>query len=439
MDGEDLGLLDNSGTGDEGGGGDQGGGELDEALTPPGGEGGGEDAGEGGDQGGDDDEQRRAEGREIVKFTPDTVRKGIREIATTNPDFLKKFPNFEKAVTRALYKDSQIQELGGLQEINRIVEAVEVHGGIEGIEELAAEVEAGRELEQGFEKGDPAVIDGWAKDYPLGFKKLMVPALEKLKTLDKPQFEAVASFLISSVFDEYGVYSTIAALGEAIAKLKPEDGADSVKHFNALAKFLGDSKALAKNARIGSGDRDAELDEGRAKLAKKEREIVYSAARMEVNPRIMAEMNRLIRLQLPRGATVKVEVANRLRKEINAETRARMNSEPDFARNFEALLNAGDKSRLARLIYTRACKYLPKVVPQLVKEFGLKNAQNRGSNTNTNGQRRQANGGGGGSGTVTGRPKTSEVDFRRTDKAVWLMTMNTHGQAWGLDGKLHKW
>src|SRR6266550_542725 len=106
-------------------------------------------------------------------------------------------------------------------------------------EEGAEGLEIHRALEKGFERGDVKVIDGWAKDYPAGFKKLILPALEKLETLDQEHFDAITSYLTNKVFERCGVFGSIAAIGEAISAGKTED---AVKHFNNLAKFLGDMK-----------------------------------------------------------------------------------------------------------------------------------------------------------------------------------------------------
>jgi uncharacterized membrane protein YgcG len=438
-DGEELGLL----GGEEGEEVPLGEGAEDQLIEEgseetPGEEGGGAGGGEeeetlGGEEGGGS--------RSIVKLEPLAIRKALREITTQNPDFAKKFPTLEKAVTTALFKSGQIEKFGGVQAISSAIEALELYGGAEEIQEKLEELELHRDLEKGFERGDPKVIDGWAKDYPAGFKKLIVPSIDKLETLDKTYFEAVASYVIEKAFHSYGVFNAVAALGEALSAGKNED---AVKHFNSLAKFLGTSRDLAKNARVGGTDRDAELDEERSKITKTKREMLYSSARMDVNPRITFEMNRLIRLRVPRGTKVKVEQANRLRKEIQSETRARMNSESDFAENFEALLKAGNKDRLVKFIYTRALKHLPKVVNQLLSEFGLmRSGSGGGGGAGGNGARRTAGGGTGGSGggarTVTGRPKTSEIDFTKTDKSYWLANMNGHGTAWLLNGKQAKW
>src|SRR6266550_2049890 len=104
--GEELGLLGGEGEevelaegaeesfieGEEGAEGAEGGGAAE-------GEEGAEGAGEGGS-------------RAIVKVTPLEVRKALREISTTNPEFAKKFPTLEKAVTTALFKSGQIEKFG---------------------------------------------------------------------------------------------------------------------------------------------------------------------------------------------------------------------------------------------------------------------------------------------------------------------------------------
>jgi len=440
MDGEELGLIDGSGTGDEGGGGGDGGElvETEESFVE------GEETpgeSEGGGEGGEEEDLSAAGGRQIVKLEPLAIRKALRETLTTNPELTKKFPTLEKAVTTALFKSGQIDKLGGLQNITQALEAVELHGGVDGITELVDELEEHRALEKGFEQGDPKIIDGWAADYPNGFKKLVLPALEKLATLDKEHSDAIVSYVTNEAFERLGVYSVIAALGEALQTLEAGKDGGAIKQFNLLATFIGKMKGLAANAKSGRADSNSELTSEREELAKTKRDMVYSSARADVNPKITYEMNRLIRLALPRGTKVKVEQANRLRREIQAETRARMNSEPDFARNLEDLLKAGNADRLSKFIYTRATRHLGKVVRQLLNEFGLMKRANGSQDT----QRRNAGGGSGANGAgdrarvVAGRPKTADIDFTKTDKAVWLSTMNSHGTAWLLSGKQAKW
>jgi hypothetical protein len=432
MDGEELGLLDGTGT-EEPGGGDES--FIEETPGDEGGEPSGAD--ESGEPSREEDAPDESGSRAIVKVEPLAIRKALREIAQGNPDFAKKFPTLEKAVTTALFKSSQIEKFGGIQAISEAAEALEVHGGLEGIQTMAEENAANLELQHGFERGDPKVIDGWAKDFPAGFKKLIAPAIDKLAELDKEHYTAVASYVLGKIFSEYGVYGAISALGEALTAEKKDD---AVKHFNALAKFLTDAKALAANAKSGRTDRDAELDEREQSIAERDKKAFYGSVRQDVNTAVMFEMNRLIRLGLPKGRKIKVEQANRLRKEINAELSRVVNTQAGYADRYNAVMGARDKDRATRFIVAQARVHLPKVVKQMLAEFNLStpNSGVRGSSQ----ERRRENGNGNrseGARVIAGRPKTSEIDFTRTDKSRWLATMSTHGTAWLKSGKQAKW
>ena len=119
-----------------------------------------------------------------------------------------------------------------------------------------------------------------------------------------------------------------------------------------------------------------------------------------------------------------------------------MNSESDFSTNFNSLLDSGNKDRLAKFIYSRSMKYLSKVVREILNDEGLIGSGGGGGGTGGaggNGTRRAAGGSERTSRVVTGRPKTSEIDFAKTDKAYWLANMGGHGTAWLLNGKQAKW
>src|SRR6266849_186514 len=79
-------------------------------------------------------------------------------------------PIAAKAFERAFWKVQGVDKLGTTQELTALKEAVELHGGVEGLGKMAESVEQYNQLEQGFQKGDPKVIEGWAADYPDGFK-----------------------------------------------------------------------------------------------------------------------------------------------------------------------------------------------------------------------------------------------------------------------------
>lgn len=443
LEGEDLELIDGTGTEDAGGG--EGGAEesfIEEET--PGGEGEGGEGGAEGGEGGEEDQRGGGEGgdRAIVKFTPDLVKKALREIATSNPEFAKKFPTLEKAVTTALYKDMQIRKLGGLQTVNQLAESVEAHGGIEAIEQNAEELRLFRDMEGGMRKGDPLIIDGWLKDYPNGLKRLLLPAIEKIAKVDEAFIDKVRCHGGDVILARCGVYSCVTKLGEALSADKKDD---AIKSFNDLVKFFAEFKNLAAAAKGGTDDtgRDSELDEREKNADQRDRDTLYRAARLEVNPILMAEVNKLIRKFLPAGRKIKVEQANRLRKEINTDARAAMNAKKDFAPKFEDLMQAGDQRKLARFILDRARAELPNVVRQLMREHGLTTrAAGGGTGSNSGSGTRRIVRDSGGGGTQAGKPKHEDIDWTRTDKAVWLSSVSAGksvGKIFLKNGKQAQW
>lgn len=450
MDGEDLGLLDGTGTEDAGGGegGDESFIEVEDeggAGGDGGGEGGSGDgaADAGGDQGGTGDEAGGS--RSIVKFTPDLVKKALREITSSNPEFAKKFPQLEQNITKALYKDTKIRALGGLQAITALADAVETHGGIEAIEEQANELRLFRDMEAGMKKGDPLIIDGWLKDYPNGLKRLLLPAIEKIAKVDDAFVDKVVCNAADKILIRCGVYGAFTKLGESLTAGKNED---AVKSYNDIVKFFAEFKNLAAAAKGGEDSgRSSELDEREEEIEKRDRDALYRSARLEVNPLLMVQVNKLIRKFLPAGRKIKVEQANRLRKEINAEARTAMNAKSDFAAKFENLMQAGEQKPLVKFIYTRAIAELPRVVERLMREFGLRGSGSGtggggGSNANGSGTRRINRNAGGGGTVQSGKPKADEVDWQRTDKAVWLSSVSAGksvGPIFLKNGKQAQW
>ena len=381
-------------------------------------------------------EEETAGSRAIVKFTPTQVKLAVRELTTANPEFAKKFPNIEKAISTALFKDSRISELGGLSKINQAMEAIEVYGGVEAIAEMRESLDAYGALERGFAEGDPAVVKGWAKDFPVGLVKSLLPAAEEVKRIDPEYYDAFVSHLIKETFDRCGVTNTIARMGEALATLEAGKDGGAIRPFNELAKFVGDMIKLAGSAKRGA-ERNADQDAREQELNDREKVTFYASVREPVNTKVMSEINRLIRLQLKPGQKIKVDRANRLRKEINAETNRRVNAQSGYLAARDAVMASRNRERAIQFYVNQAKKFLPRVVRELVNEFNLV-----GTGTGGGSAAQRRTGGNNGvrtGGTVAGRPKTSEVDFTRTDKAHFLATMNSHGEAWGLDGKLHKW
>jgi len=433
MDGEELGLLDGSGTEEVEV--ESGAGVVEEAVEEEVQGSDGEPEG-GGRQGAREerveDGDEADQGRTDRSALPVKLRKAIRELAAANPQFAKAYPRLEKEVTGALFAKNAVDRLGGVQRFQEFSDLMEAHGGAEGVASMAEEVERGRALERGFEQGDPATIDAWAKEYPNGFKASIGTALERLEAMDQARYDQEISAPMWKTLDRCGVISTFNALEPLLAG---NEGA--IKQFNLIKGFLSDLRNLAVKAKSPDplkADRER-LEADRVEFASERQKHFYGSVRADVNGQIMAQMNRLIRNELA-GARIDQNVANRLRKEINAELARSVNTAPGYQERYKAVISGGDKDRAVRFIVQNATAKLPSVVKQLVREFNLKGAAKTAGG---NGLRRVVRQGAGPGGSQSvGRPKVDEVDFTKTDKASWL-TMRTHGQAFLKNGKIAKW
>lgn len=426
MEGEELGLL-----GEEGGSGvaeEESGGEVEETTETP------------GEVSGGEDEPPPAEGEEAERATgralPTEIRRALRELSAERPEFAKRFPGLERQITAALFKAGQADKLGGLQQLRETAELLETHGGADGIRDMAEEIEASRMMEEGFQQGDPVLVDTWAKEYPDGFKALVGPALEKLEALDLAAHDRAISGPMYKALDRCGVIGTVGALENAIAGERYED---IQKHFGELKQFLSELRQFATRAKAPDplkGERE-KIDLERQEVQTERQRMFYGGVRGQVNTQVMAYTNKLLRQELA-GKKILLGVGNRLRKAINEELASQVNTAPGYAEKYKAVMSAGDPERAVRFVVAAARAKLPAVVKSLVREFNL-----AGGSVGPNGTRRVAAGGNSGRhamGTVTGRPKTADVDFNRTDKTAWLGSLTLgHGQAWLKNGKQAKW
>jgi len=330
MDGEDLGLIEDSGAPEGGESGGDGGeettfieGETEtETETPEGGEGGGAE------KSGESEEGER--GRAL----PVQLRQALRALSEQNPEFAKKFPRIERQLTAALFKAGQADKMGGLPALRSAVETIEAHGGPEGIRELAETAEASRVLEEGMNAGDPVLASTWSESSPEGYKAFGRPYLEKLESMDLAAHDYTVAPDMVRTLTRTGVYDSMADLETAIAGEKFED---VQRHFQALKKFFLDLRQFGSSVK-GPDPLKAErdrFDQERQQFATEQTKTFYGGVRGEVNTQVMAYTNRLLRQEL-HGRKIRLETANRLRKQINEDLAEAVNTAEGYADRYKA-------------------------------------------------------------------------------------------------------
>lgn len=362
---------------------------------------------------------------------PADKRYGPKEVKADVARLKEIDPNLAKRFERAYWKVAGVDKLGTTQELTALKEAVELHGGVEGLTSMAEEVQAGRALEQGFEKGDPKVIDGWANDYPDGFKKLIIPAFDRLERLD-PQFHEQAASTVSTKFlEKYGVFDAVGQLGAALRDGKTEDAA---RLYNELvSKVFQPMRNMATKSASDplASDRE-QLDAKREELSKQEKSMFYGSVRSEVNQQVSRAMNAEL-AKLLRGRKLDAEMGNRVRSEITSEIKGLLTAQADYAKRYETVMGSGDRDKAIKFVVDNASRNMSKAVQTVLKYRNLLNGNNGTGKAAAKPAPK-----GGSPAVIAGRPAISDVDFGKTDKATFLGSRQ-HGTAWLKSGKQAKW
>jgi hypothetical protein len=420
-------LLDNGGAGgDDGAAADNDNGPQDDAAL------GGDDQGDGGDgQGGGEDDQGDGQ-RRAGAAALGTPAQRAAQFKADHAKLKEIDPALAQRFQRAFYKVANVDKLGTTQELTALKEAVETAGGVEALNEMASDLELYRELDKGFEAGDPKVLDGWATDYPDGFKALLLPAWDKLKGMDRGAWEQKSSVIGSQFLEEYGVFSAMAQMGEAIKANKLED---ITRLYNDLVgKVFKPMREMAQKQLNDplKADRDKIAAE-RAEVLSDKQKVFYGGVRTQVNDQMTRLINRELKTQLG-NRRLETRQGNKIRGDINAEIARLTNSQAEYQRRYTAIMKAADHDKAVGFIVRNASANVARAIKNVLRDHNLVRTAGAGAGSGT---RRPANNAGSErTMTAVGKPKAGDVDWTRSDKAQFILP---HGQVWRKDGKLAKW
>ena len=381
------------------------------------------DTGDGG-QGSDTDTQRElsdvveGDGKQPVnQVSPFTKYKAdLAELKASKPEFVKD-------IQRAFGKIASIDKLGTTEQITQQLEAIGLHGGIEGLQTLADTAERAAQLDGLFESGDPSLIDGWSKDFPEGFSKLVFPSVDKLETLNPEQYEAGMSRAAGRFLEKYGTFGQIERLGAAI---DPANKA-AVDMYNELVKNIFSPLRGAASKQMTdplAGERQ-KIAQERQKLQEGEQNQFKESVKKDVNTEVRSQISKQVSAML-KGKTVSERVLTNIETEISRQ----VNADPNYSKQVGAVFSKKDKDAAVKFIVSRAIAKAPTAIRTVLKELGVsgtapKVAAKPAPST--------------GVATIPGVPKTSDVDFTRTDMATFVGTKFSHGTAWLKNGKQAKW
>jgi hypothetical protein len=371
--------------------------------------------------GGQDQADKPGDGRTV----PVKWREAIAKVKESDPALAKE-------LSRSYWKTQQYEKLGAPAELQSLKEAVELHGGIEGIQGIVEEVEAARALDGGLEKGDPQVVEGYVRDFPEGFKKIVPVALSALAKNFPESYEKIGATILHNTFAGRQIYDAAARLGAA---LKAGDAKAAVADYDKIVDLLLYVQGQAsKSQEDPYADRAKQLEEKEQAIAKQERTGFVDRVRNVVDPMIVRDVNKQIATAL-KGRAMEPAARDRFLNEIRGKLADKVHSDQNYARQWPGVRDARDHDRAVKFNYAAYAKALPAIVTSVMKDPVWSRYFSGGGAALV----RRAASSGNGNQPIVGVPSIADVDFNRTDKSTFLATKSSHGTAWLKTGKQAKW
>jgi hypothetical protein len=363
----DAGGGDEGGAGGDEGGGDGGEGDGDEGAGDAGDGGEGDEADLGDEGTGDSEGEGEEEGEEGEEgehgakkaLTPEqqakAVEKALNKMRATDPEGAKLI---RKEFFKARQAAEQFRQFFPTpQEAQQASELVDRIGGQKGYERAKVELDAyARELD-GMSKGDPAVIDMLAKDYPKGFAKLMPQALDKLRASDEGAYSRLVSRHMAAAMSEKGFTRTVERLAELISDGKAQPAFETA---NKLLAWIRDVEQFGK-AQPAEADKEAmtEVERRAAEVDQKEKGIFTTQVANDVT----TTMNSLIARQLNpiiKGKNLTLAQKQSLASGIFSRIATTLQRNEAYQERLKALLDEGDRVGAKRYVGSQVARLVKK-------------------------------------------------------------------------------
>lgn len=196
----------------------------------------------------------------------------LRELLKGTPDKLKQVErnHFElRQWQKSGFKTAQ-DAAKHQQDLNGLVQSLGRTDGLKGLEAVKAEAGEWATTMQGFQSGDPAVIDQWFADNPEGMSKLMGPAINKFAEQNPGAYAHEMSKVFAATLNNIGEggFSALQAFNFLVDKIGKDP--ENAKFLNILGGVFNAIYSNAKNAPNGEASKSPQLEAREKALAQKE-------------------------------------------------------------------------------------------------------------------------------------------------------------------------
>lgn len=409
------------GDGSQGGGGetslgwagDEGAGGGDDGTV-------GDDAGDGGvedvgshAEGDEDDAELDADLSDDLDLDGEEVKpKAARGVPPELKEALKDKPEVLKSLKNRLLRGDRYESLGqSPEELKGTLDKIETMGGLEGIE---SESQEWASVMQGFQAGDPKVLDTWFKDNPEGMAKLMPEALKRYADLDQAGWTHEMAKTFIATVEQSGIWTKLNQL-EGIEALKGNpEGARLLKEMKDAILSVN-QKATTAPAKDKSAE-DKKLEEKSVQLTQREEALYLKSISAETTP--MLRKAAFVRMtELTKGYKLSPESRKGLLADISAEFNKLCHLDANYQKNAKSLLKGKEGERFKKLFKNQVDLVMQKAARRAWRKYtGISGVGDKQRNDRRAeaGSRRESGGGGMASGGLVNKaPQGPEVDHAR--------------------------
>jgi hypothetical protein len=309
---------------------------------------------------------------ELTEKTPAKGKLNLAEVAKMSKEALAAInPVLPAAIQKAAMelRDLYREFPGGLKEARELRTTFQQFGGAEGVKEIQQAVSEYGQLEQEFEKGDPAFMTKLADAAPASFSQVMPAGLEKWKAIDKDGFEHTMARVLVDTLKPHNVQETLASIWNAIDPEKGKTVRDDLARLWNI--FEGIKATSEKVPERKTNPQEEALSQREQQLVQREIQLNLKPVATEGRAQIQGIVDREMGQNYQWDKTdsdVKQALSEAVRKAVvDASQKDRT-----FSAEFDRLQARGDWGGLSRHVKNFQERVTPSLLPKIARLFNVK-------------------------------------------------------------------
>lgn len=340
---------------------------------------------------------------------------------------LAKAAGVEKEVKQAFFGIQRLTKVipGGVNGAIELAKAVEEFGGVDGVQQLQADLETHREDAELFERADPRWVESGFTENPEAALKLFAHTLDYVADKHSEQYDHLMAKVIVNDLDQSLPVRDIHAL---LVGMKDNPAAQELA--KKLAAYYNARRETSQKVPEKKVDAQQKaLTDRQTTLDKKEMDLRFTEVNREVLPQMKIDVTKTLRAEAKLGGidldklsaeypTEWRDMLGAIHKRINAGAM----KDQRFLDKHYALVKKGDLKRAAAAVNAKHAAIIPDIARAVMQSYGVFKGKKpvAGDKGNQNAGARPDASQNQGWTRVSAKPQNSTIDYRRTTAAMQL-------------------